>query len=66
MEESIMAYYKVIFSIEKIVECDNYQEAEMIARDDINRSDYFDSHAYELKEEEVNKAHNVGFDILSK
>lgn len=55
-----MAFYKVIFSIEKIVECDNYhQEAASMARNEISSADYYDCHAYELTEEDLKAPHNL-------
>lgn len=62
-----MAFYKVILTIEKIVESDSWQRAEELARSDISESDLYDPshwHQYELSQSELDLDHNKAFDVI--
>jgi hypothetical protein len=54
----IMAFIKVIFEIEKIIECDSISEAVIEARNNVNRSDLHKTNAYMLSEADLNSARN--------
>ena len=56
--------YKVIFNIEKIIECNDSASAVNIARDDVMNSDLYDYNVYALTEEDLKNPHNI--EIMNK
>jgi len=54
-----MNKYKVIFNIEKIIECNDSATALNIAKDDVSRSDLGDYNVYKLTEDDLKLPHNI-------
>ena len=55
----MMAFYKIIFEIEKIVEHCDYEEALNIAKDSVNRADLYNYHCYVLSADDLQQQHNI-------